>query len=74
MSWRGYKYFFLAVCEATNFTFVKFMKEKSEAFVTFMDLVILLDRQHDLNVCILHTDFGEFNSVSKKVGKPLFTC
>ncbi len=64
ISWRGYKYFFLAVCEATYFTFVKFMKKKSEALLVFMDLVTLLDRQHDMKVCILHTDFGELNSTA----------
>ena len=64
ISWRGYKYFFLAVCGATNFTFVKFMKKKSEALLVFMDLVTFLDRQHDMKVCILHTDFGEFNSAA----------
>lgn len=64
MSLRGYKYFFSAVCEATNFTFVKFMKKKSEALLVFMDLVTLLDRQYDMKVCMLHTDFGEFNSAA----------
>ena len=66
ISWVGYKYFFLAVCKATNFTFVKFMKKKSEALQVFMDLVTFLDRQHDMKVCILHTDFGEFNSAAAK--------
>ncbi len=61
ISWRDYKYFFLAVCEAMNFTFVKFMKKKSEALLVFMDLVTFLNRQHDIKVWILHTDFGEFN-------------
>lgn len=63
---RGYKYLVLAVCEATNFTFVKFMKKKSEALLTFMDLVTFLGRQHDIKVCILHTDFGEVNSATAK--------
>ncbi len=64
ISWRGYKYFFLAVCEATNFSFDKFMKKKSEELLVFIDLVTFLDRQHDMKVYILHTDFGEFNSAA----------
>ncbi len=66
ISWSGYKNFFLAVFEATNFTFVKFMKKKSEALLVFMDLVIFLDRQHDIKVCILHTDFAKFNSAASE--------
>ena len=66
ISWKGYKYFFLAVCEATNFTFVKFMKKKSEALLVFMDLVTFLDRQHDMKVCILHINFGKFNFAAAK--------
>ena len=64
VSSRGYKYFFLAVCEVTNFAFSKFMKKKSEALPVFIDLAILLERQYDMKVCILHTDFGEFNSAA----------
>ncbi len=64
ISWRGYKCFFLAVCEATNCTFVKFMKKNSEALLVFMDLATLLDRKHDMKVCILYTFFGEFNSAA----------
>ncbi len=64
ISWGGYKYFFLAVFEATNFTFVQFMKKKSEALLIFIHLVTFLDRQHDMKVCILHTDFDEFNSAA----------
>ncbi len=59
-SWGGLKYFFLAVCDAIDFTFVKFMKKRLEALLVFIDLVTLLDRQYDMKVCILHTHFVEF--------------
>lgn len=66
VSTRGYKYYFLAVCEATNFMFSKFMKKKSEALPVFIDLVTLFERQYNMKVYILYTNFGEFNSAAAK--------
>ena len=37
------------------------MKKNSKALPVFIDLVTLLERQYDIKVCILHTDFGKFN-------------
>lgn len=38
------------------------MKKKSDALPLFRDLVVMLERHYKIKVCILHTDFGEFNS------------
>ena len=61
-TFRGYRYFILFVCEATGYVWVRFLKKKSEALAAFQALVTLLERQYGIRVCILHTDFGEFNS------------
>ena len=66
VSAKSYKYFFLAVYEATNFTFSKFIKKKSEALPVFIDLVTLFKRQYNINVWIFYTDFEEFNSAFAK--------
>lgn len=61
-TFRGFRYFILFVCEATGYVWVRFLKNKSEALLAFQNLVTLLERQFGIRVCILHTDFGEFNS------------
>lgn len=61
-TFRGFRYFILFVCEATGHVWVRLLKKKSDALPTFQDLVTLIYRQHGIRVCILHTDFGEFNS------------
>ena len=61
-TWKGYKYFILFVCDATRVTWVRFMKKKSDALPLFRELVVMLERHYNIKVCILHTDFGEFNS------------
>lgn len=61
-TFRGFRYFILFVCEATGYVWVRFLKKKSEALLAFQNLVTLLERQFGIRVCILHTDFGEFNS------------
>ena len=61
-TFRGFRYFILFVCEATGHVWVRFLKKKSDALPAFQNLVTLIYRQHGIRVCILHTDFGEFNS------------
>lgn len=61
-TFRGFRYFILFVCEATGYVWVRFLKKKSEALLAFQNLVTLLERQFGIRVCILHADFGEFNS------------
>lgn len=39
-----------------------FKEEVRKALLAFQNLVTLLERQFGIRVCILHTDFGEFNS------------
>ena len=61
-TFRGFRYFIIFICEATGYVWVRFMKKKSEARCIFQNLVILIFRQYGIRICILHTDFGEFNS------------
>lgn len=61
-TWKGYRYFALLVDDATRVTWVRFMKKKSDVLSVFKDFVVLLERHYGIRVCILHTDFGEFNS------------
>ncbi len=61
-TFQGFRYFILFVCEATGYVLVRFLKKKSEVLLAFQNLVTLLERQFGIRVCILHTDFGEFNS------------
>ena len=61
-TFRGFRYFIIFICEATGYVWVRFMKKKSEALCIFQNLVILIFRQYGIRVCILHTDFGKFNS------------
>ena len=61
-TWKGYWYFALLVDDATRVTWVRFMKKKSDVLSVFRDFVVLLERHYNIRVCILHTDFGEFNS------------
>lgn len=50
ISSKGYKHFFLVVCEVINITFSKFIKKKSETLPVFIDLVTLLERQYNINI------------------------
>lgn len=61
-TFRGFRYFILFVCEETGCVWARFLKKISEALLAFQNLVFLLERQYGIQVCILHTDFGEFNS------------
>ncbi len=38
------------------------MKKKSNVFTFFRDFVVMLERHYNIRVCIIQTDFGEFNS------------
>ena len=38
------------------------MKKKSDILNVFRDFVVMLERYYNIKVCVLHTDFGEFNS------------
>ncbi len=62
VTFRRFRYFIFFVCEATGYVWVRFLKKKSEALLAFQNLVTLLEQQFGIRVCILHTDFGEFNS------------
>lgn len=54
-------YFILFMCEATGYVWVRFLKRNSEALPAFKNLVTLLEKQFGIRICILYTDFGEFN-------------
>lgn len=63
VTWKGYyRYFVLLVDDFTRVTWVKFMKKKSEVLTIFRDFVVMLEKHYNIQVCIIHTDFGEFNS------------
>ncbi len=38
------------------------MKRKSDVLTFFRDFVVMLERYFNIRVCIIYTDFGEFNS------------
>ena len=38
------------------------MKKKSDVLFVFQNLVTLIYRQYGIRICILHTNFSEFNS------------
>ncbi len=38
------------------------MKKKSNVLTVFRDFVVMLERHYNIRVCIIHTDFAEFNS------------
>ncbi len=38
------------------------MKKKSDVLFVFKDFIILLERHYNIQVCILHIYFSEFNS------------
>ena len=38
------------------------MKKKSNVFTVFRDFVVMLERHYNIRVCVINTDFGEFNS------------
>ena len=61
-TWKGHRYFALLVDNAIRVTWVCFIKKKSDALSVFKDFVILLEKHYNIWVCILHTDFDEFNS------------
>ena len=52
----------LLVDDATRVTLVKFMKKKSNVLTVFRDFVVMLEKHYNIRVCIIYTDFGEFNS------------
>ena len=58
----GFRYFIIFICKATGYVWVRFMKKKSEALSIFQNLVTLIFRQYGIQICILHTDFGKFNT------------
>ena len=62
VTWKGYRYFMLLVDDATRVTWVRFMKKKSDVLTAFRDFVVMLERHYNIRVCVIHTDFGEFNS------------
>lgn len=59
---QGYRYFILFICKATGHVWVQFFKKKSDTLPAFQNLVTLIYQQYGIWVCILHIDFGEFNS------------
>lgn len=63
---KGYKYFFLIICKVTTFIFSKFIKKKSKLLLVFIVLVTFLERQYNIKVFILFTDFREYNLVTIK--------
>ncbi len=52
----------LLVNDATRVTWVKFMKKMSDVLTVSRDFVVMLKRHYNIRVCMIHTDFGEFNS------------
>ncbi len=58
----GYRYFIFFVCEDIGHIRVRFLKKKLDALPDFGNLVALIYRKHGIRVCILHNDFGEFDS------------
>ncbi len=38
------------------------MKKKSHVLTVFRDFVVMLERHYNIKVCIIHTNFGGFNS------------
>ena len=61
ITWKDYQYFVLLVDDVIRVTWVQFMKKKSDIFSVFYDFVMILERQYNIQVCVLHTNFGEFN-------------
>ncbi len=61
-TWKGNRYFVLLVDDATHVTWVCIMKKKSNLISVFKGFVILIRKHYTIRVCILHTNFGEFNS------------
>lgn len=62
ITWKGYRYFALFVDDTTRITWVYFMKKKSDILSVFKYFIVLLEKYYNIQVCILHTDFSEFNS------------
>ena len=62
VTWRGHRYFLLLVDDAIRVKWVKFMKKKADVLTVFRDFVVMLERHYNIRVCIIHTDFDEFNS------------
>ena len=69
--WKSYQYFTLLVNDIIHITCVCFMKKKSDMLSAFREFFILLERYYNIWVCILHTDFGKFNS---NVAAKYFSC
>ena len=61
-TFRGYRYFIFFICKATGYVWVRFLKKKLDALPAFQNLITLIYRQYGNRLCILHTDFGEFDS------------
>lgn len=59
---RVFCYFIFFVCKAIGYVWVRFLWEKSEALFVLKNLVIFLERQYKIRVCILYTNFEELNS------------
>ena len=62
VTWKSYRYFMLLVDDATQVTWVKLMKKKSDVLTVFCDFAVVLEKHYNIRVCIIHTNFGEFNS------------
>lgn len=62
VTWKGYRYFILLVDNATRVIRVRFIKKKFDVLMVFRDFVVMLERHYNIRVCIIHTNFGEFNS------------
>ncbi len=61
-TWKSYWYFMLLVDDATRATRVRFMKKKSDVLTVFRDFVLMLEKHYNIQVCIINTNFGGFNS------------
>lgn len=62
VTWKSYWYFMLLVDDTTHITWIRFMKKKSDVLSVFREFVIMLERHYNIRVCVIHIDFGEFNS------------
>lgn len=62
VTWKSYRYFMLLVDNVTRATRVRFMKKKFDVLTVFRDFVLMLERHYNIQVCIIHTNFGGFNS------------
>ena len=51
-TFQGFCYFIIFICKATGYVWVRFMKQKSEAFSIFQNLVTFIFRQHAIRICI----------------------